>query len=460
MLLGIVGSLAWVGARTASYQELLSYPADHDYRYDLSQTEGQRIEVELEGDGFRWPPGIERWDTGFLEMRVEASLAGVVHDPCLAVEAGGKQFRQYLERRVKGLRYLNLSPLAKLSLQADTKVTLQGDRLSWPRQRATLVLYRNTITPLTRVLVVAPHPDDAEIAAFGLYSHRDSYVVTLTAGEAGEGFNIPFQENGRRRQIILGKVRAWDSIAVPIWGGLDLDRACNLGYFDGTLSWMYHHPELEATSPSMHSSDLKMFRRCPWTGPIADERPKATWRNLVSDLAYVLKSIKPQVIVLPHPLLEVHPDHRYAALAVFQAISESGLSQGELFLYTNRHVLTPMYPFGNDDGLVSLPPWFGEAWMFSRVYSYQLHPGQKSEKYFALDSMHNLRGASGTQHRSLGFLALGLAKAVDEVLGLEGVFNYFQRANRPNELFFVVPLCQTPRLAQEAEKARQAIGAS
>jgi LmbE family N-acetylglucosaminyl deacetylase len=323
-----------------------------------------------------------------------------------------------------------------------------------------LVLYLNTITPMTRILVVAPHPDDAEIAAFGLYSHRDSHVVTITSGEAGEGFNIPFQENGRRRQTILGKVRVWDSIAVPLWGGLDLGRACNLGYFDGTLSWMYDHPEQEAISPSMHSSDMKMFRLCPWAGPLQAEWPKATWRNLVSDLAYVLKSLKPQVIVLPHPLLEVHPDHRYAALAVFEAINKAGLSQGELFLYANRHVLTPMYPFGDDDGLVSLPPWFGDAWLFSRVYSYQLRPGQKSEKYFALDSMHNLRGASGKQHSALGFLAIGMAKAVDEVLGLDGVYNYFQRANRPNEVFFVVPVSQMPRLSQEAEKARHTIGAS
>ncbi|MFH1036109.1 MAG: PIG-L family deacetylase [Pseudomonadota bacterium] len=452
-LLGALALALWLGVRVSSYQKLLGFRADQDYRYDFSQTEAKRLPVQLEGDGFTWPQGAKRWDTGFLELRVQADLAGGLNDPYLTVEAGGRQFRQFLERGVKGLRYLNLSPLAHPRLQAGQRVSLKGDHLSWPRQQANLVLFRNRIGPMTRVLVVAPHPDDAEIAAFGLYSHRDSYVITLTAGEAGDGFSEPFQESRRRRQIIKGKLRVFDSITVPYWGGLGLGRACNLGYFDATLSWMYHHPDQEVTSPAMQSSDVKMFRRCIWASLLQDKKPKATWKNLVADLTYVLKSLKPHLIVLPHPLLDSHPDHRYAALAVFQAIAEAGLTKGDLLLYTNHHIFTEMYPFGDEDGLVSLPPWFKDTWLFSRVYSYQMHPGQQTEKYFALEAMHDLRGSPSGQRNSLDLLSMGLDKAMGEMLDLDDADSYFRRAVRPNELFFVVPVSQVPRLAAETEKA-------
>jgi LmbE family N-acetylglucosaminyl deacetylase len=452
-LLGIMAAGLWLSSRVSSYQELLRYRPDQDYHYDFSLTEARQIEVELGGDGFVWPHGAKRWDTGFLMLRVEASLSGALADPSLEVEAGGRKFHQFLERRAKGLRYLNISPLAHPRLKEGDKVSLKGGRLSWPRQRATLLLFRNKISPMTRVLVVSPHPDDAEIAAFGLYSHRDSYVVTLTAGEAGEGFSEPFSESRRQRQIIKGKLRVWDSISVPFWGGLDLGRACNLGYFDGTLSWMYHHPEQEVVSPSMQPSDIKMFRRCIWAGLLREKKPKATWKNLVADLAHVLKSLKPQVIVLPHPLLDAHPDHRFAALALFEAIAAAGLDQGELFLYTNHHVLTEMYPFGEDDGQVSLPPWLDDTWLFFRVFSYQLHQGQQSEKYFALEAMHDLRGSPSDQRNSMELLGLGLGKVFSELLDLEDARSYFRRAVRPNEIFFVVPVSQASRLAREAEKA-------
>ncbi len=449
---GAVALAVWLSARVTGYEKLLGYHPDEDYHYDWEQTGARQIKVELDGDGFTWPQGVKRWDTGFLRLKVESGLWGRLNDPSLEVAAAGRTFRQFLERGVKGLRYLNLSPLAHPRIRPGERVSIKGVRLSWPRQQATLVLFRNKISPLSRVLVIAPHPDDAEIAAFGLYSHRDSYVLTLTAGEAGDGFKEPFKESRRQSQIMKGKLRVWDSITVPFWGGLGLGRACNLGYFDATLSWMYHHPDQEVFSPTMQSKDIKMFRFCIWASLLQDKRPKADWRHLVADLTYVMKSLKPQIIVLPHPLMDAHPDHRYAALAVFQAIAQAGLNQGELLLYTNHHILTEMYPFGEDDGLVSLPPWFDDSWLFERVYSYQMHQGQQTAKYFALEAMHDLRGSPSGQKGSLDLMGLGLGKAVDEMLDLDDAKSYFRRAVRPNELFFVVPIGKVSQLAAEAER--------
>ena len=44
-----------------------------------------------------------------------------------------------------------------------------------------------------RVLVVAPHPDDAEIAAFGFYADTRAMVVTVTAGDASDRYQNSMQ---------------------------------------------------------------------------------------------------------------------------------------------------------------------------------------------------------------------------------------------------------------------------
>jgi hypothetical protein len=51
-----------------------------------------------------------------------------------------------------------------------------------------------------RVMVIAPHADDAELAAYGLYSQADeAWIVTLTAGEI---------EAEHFQQVGLNKVEA------------------------------------------------------------------------------------------------------------------------------------------------------------------------------------------------------------------------------------------------------------
>ena len=41
------------------------------------------------------------------------------------------------------------------------------------------------------MLVIAPHPDDAEIAAYGLYTDTAATVATLTAGDASDRYSGP-----------------------------------------------------------------------------------------------------------------------------------------------------------------------------------------------------------------------------------------------------------------------------
>ena len=464
-LLAVVGallaaSLWWAMARIDSFDQLLRYQADRDYRYDLKDTQARRVTVQLTPEGFIWPSLTAAWDTAFLRFSLQTNLAGRLVDPYLEMAWRSVKSRQYFERGAGGVRYLNLSQLAAGPPAAGDQVSLKGVNLHWQGQKATLVLFANPPVDHARILVVAPHPDDAEIAAFGLYSHRDAYVVTITAGEAGDAFPEPGKERDTdlmRLHLIKGRLRVWDSLAVPLWGGLGPDRSLNLGYFDSSLGQMYRAPLAEIASLTIPQADLSAFRQSEGWPLRHKRRGRPSWRDLVSDLRQVLRHVRPQVIVTPHPWLDEHPDHHYATLAVLQALREEGLIEGSLYLYTNHHVLSEVYPFGEAGSLVTLPPWMDGGWLFTSVYSHPLDHARQVDKYFALEAMHDLRYWYGDQTTSLDFLGAGLRRARQEMMDVKGARSYFRRAVRVNELFFVVPVSQAERLLVRPRPARRCV---
>src|SRR2546422_867970 len=63
------------------------------------------------------------------------------------------------------------------------RVILRGFHVAWPAGAARLHVCHESIRSEDRVLVIAPHPDDAELAAFGLYADTRATIVTVTAGD-------------------------------------------------------------------------------------------------------------------------------------------------------------------------------------------------------------------------------------------------------------------------------------
>ena len=83
-----------------------------------------------------------------------------------------------------------------------------------------------------RVMVIAPHADDAELAAYGLYSQADeTWIVTLTAGEIEAEHYQQMGLSSVEASRLKGRLRAWDSIAVPRWAGVPAAHCVQLGYF-------------------------------------------------------------------------------------------------------------------------------------------------------------------------------------------------------------------------------------
>ena len=114
-----------------------------------------------------------------------------------------------------------------------------------------------------RILVLAPHPDDAEIGAFGLYANREATVVTVTAGNAGSNtYAAVFGEDDVAAAYqFKGRIRAIDSVTVPWQGRIPPQRAFNLGYFDARLGEM--HARRNEVIPEMYgpNTDIGVYRR-------------------------------------------------------------------------------------------------------------------------------------------------------------------------------------------------------
>ena len=385
------------------------------------------------------------WDSAFLSIGVATTPGPPVAAsgsattppaalplPYIEISAGSYVDRQYFKAGEAGPRWLNLSHLRDAAV-AGSRITLRSEGVLLGTGTTALRLFATAPDLSQTVLVLAPHPDDAEIAAFALYATSPATVVTVTAGNAGSAtYEAVFGENQTAEQYhFKGRIRVIDSITVPWQGGVPPDRAANLGYFDARLGTMFESPE--AVVPEMYgpNTDIDQYRQYN-VSRLVDRGPReSSWRNLVADLEALLRRVSPAVIAAPHPQLDTHRDHQFTTVALVEAM-QRWRRDVTLLLYTN-HADNNRYPYGPAGTLVSLPPTTQPV-VLDRVYSLPVSAELQRNKLFALESMHDLRYTPTRQYQ----LALGDGRTVvPETTGSGPDITYLRRGPRPNELFFV-----------------------
>jgi LmbE family N-acetylglucosaminyl deacetylase len=379
--------------------------------------------------GIVWPELVEeRWDTALLGVQINADAA--VAAPYVQVAAGSVSDRQYFPPGDTGERWLNLTTLR--GAMVGTRISLGGEGVAFTASAARLRLFAAGVDLSRSLLVLAPHPDDAEIAAFGLYANRNASVVTVTAGNAGAPtYEAVFDDPGDL-YLFKGRIRVIDSITIPWQGRIPPERAFNMGYFDARLAEM--HDKRDAVIPEMYrpNVDVNVYRR-ENIGSLLPLRPRESkWSHLVDDTVTLLKKVKPSVIVAPHPQLDTHRDHQFTTVALSEALARWNRPV-TLLLYTN-HADRNRYPYGPAGTLMSLPPPPPGDVPLDRVYSHPVSPGLQRLKLFALESMHDLRFSPTRQYQ----LAREETRAMaPEKPGPEPDITYLRRGPRSNELFFV-----------------------
>lgn len=389
---------------------------------------GAVIPLHLERDGFVVPAGPSLLGrTVLLELRVRAALLGRLFDPFIELACGDVRQRQYFERGASGQRLLDLSPcFQSTATPTNARLRLAGGRLRWQRE-ATLHVFEPPVLAERNVMIVAPHPDDAEIAAFGIYATHRSWVVTITAGERGGGvpvIDVP-KEDGLQWAALL---RVSDSLSVPQLGRVTAERCVNLVYPDGALERMHREPSLAfqlACEPGLPRAQLRSMN----TQPGFRDCPPCTWNHLVAELRQLLELAQPDVIVCPHPLLDKNDDHIYSTRAVALALRASPKTAPLVLLYAVHHAGAPVHPHGPATAVSGVPPHDGASWLADSLYSHLLAPRLRVAKLLAVENMHGVR--------------TNRLPAVAQIRGwLAGLgtdpTSFLRRAPRPTEMYYVL----------------------
>ncbi len=418
-----------------------------DYRYRLS---GTRLAHNWHGDQLQLAEAQRQacGDTLLMEVRVSASMAGRWFDPRVRITAGEYNSQQYLERGVGGRRYLNLSAVAG-ALVAGRPVTLQGEHCRLVTGDSVLWSYDNSGLVDDGVLVLAPHADDAEIAAFGLYSRADSCtLVTVTAGETETEQFASWCDDDSSASRFKGEVRSLDSVAAGIWGGVGQEQCINLGYGCLQLQAMCEQPDQGLASPWSGLDDSRSFRRFNRFELPSDVDGRTSWNKLVADLAAILRAQKPRVLVSPHPLLDTHSDHRYASLALWQAWQATDLPAPRWLLYANHLDASQDFPFGPAHSSAGLPPALVDEIPVQGLYNVELDGDTRRRKALALDLMHDLKRPLRWKkwwRKRLQKLLLG------RPLSPYGEDDFFRKGIRRCELFIVADHAQMAELLERLD---------
>jgi LmbE family N-acetylglucosaminyl deacetylase len=417
--------LAWI-AHEAWYADHLFYRPSDDYHYDFP-VHAARQAVNLADGVIRLSEPLTAGETLVLEVQLKSAWLGRWLDPYVAVGDD----RQDFERGVKGRRFLNLSGQAAALAQG--ALTLRG-RYCAVAATGTLWVMANPDYSRQRVMVLAPHADDAELAAFGLYSRcEDVSIVTLTQGEieAEDYQRLGLDQAAAAR--LKGRLRSWDSLTIPLWGGVPAERCVQLGYYCLQLPAMAQEPGKSFGSRESQEADVRSVRRHnPLVLP-ADSDGRPTWRNLVADLTALLEHYRPEVVVTPHPELDPHSDHVASTQALREAIALSSWKPATLLLYANHLHDNDRWPMGPAGAGIALPPAI-EPLPADQLWSPQLSADVQLDKAMALAMEHDLQGGQAFKRQLRRWIQQGLAGRRWPDTGSN---EFFRKAVRRHELFWV-----------------------
>lgn len=419
LLLGWVGHEAW-------FADHLFYAPGDDYQYAFAAGTPV-VPARIEAGRLILDGVVGDADSLFLQVQVKASWLGRWFDPYVLVGAD----RQDFERGVQGQRYLNLSGQGELLAAGQLPIRGRFCRLE---PEALLHALSNPDYAEQRLMIIAPHADDAELAAFGLYSRaRDVSIVTLTQGEIeAESYQMLGLDQSSAARL-KGRLRSWDSQAVPLWGGVPQSQCLQLGYYCLQLPAMAAQPQQAFASRESCEGDIRSVRGGNAIRLPGDADGVPSWRNLVADLAASLEHFQPEVVVTPHPQLDPHSDHVASTQALLEAIELSSWKPETLLLYANHLHDNDRWPMGPAGFGIALPPAI-EALPADGLWSPGLDAVQQLDKAMALAMQHDLQGALPLKRRIRRLIQRLL---VGRRWPATGEDEFFRKAVRRHELFWV-----------------------
>lgn len=375
--------------------------------------------------------------TGNVLLEIQYHATG--REPCVEMRARhGEPVRQFFGEKGSGRRYLNLSGLST----GDEALQLQpfGCRID---SQVTLLQFSSLPMHDGPLLIVAPHADDAELAAYGLYRKyaEQTWIVTVSPGERLQsmkrqyvpGLDATSAEAMKRK----GLIRAWNSATTPLLAGVQPERLIMLGYFDAALRQMMDDPSAPVATSLDTAASPACFRKFNKYALPSDGSALNRGEDLISDLVTLIRHIRPAAIITPHPELDPHAEHLAATQAVACALSRIDESPPQILLYANHFSGVKRFPYGPEHAAATLPPaQLNESILGPwSVHSECLSLAVQQEKIVALDTMHDLRRLLRPEVRLKQLWVNFRRKWPYRYYGANA---YFQTAIKAHEVFAVV----------------------
>ena len=233
----ILGVMCFLMSVMRMHIKRFAYDVTRDYRYDWLP---RHFVARLEGGVIKLPQEVDINDTVLAAVSVETSWLGKWLLPYIEIETRKGIWRHYIEYGGRGVRYLNFSDM----FDAESReIFLRGRRISLENQEVRLTVYPRMSLDDKKILVLAPHADDAELAAYGLYEKyaENAMVVTVTASEAGRFhyenlFSKRCPTETKEQYLEKGRMRVWNSLTVPLLAGISSENILQLGFFNLAIS--------------------------------------------------------------------------------------------------------------------------------------------------------------------------------------------------------------------------------
>lgn len=216
-------------------------------------------------------------------------------------------------------------------------------------------------TAATRVLVVAPHPDD-EVLASGGYLARAAAAgapLRVIVATSGDGFRRAAMayfhtlNPSPRDYIRLGYAREAESRASLAALGIPAGRASFLGFPDGGMRtiWQGRYSAARPYRSRYTRADHVPYRDAYRPGAPYDAAA------LQGEIGEVIRRFRPTVVLLPDPN-DFNPDHRAVGAMTMMALAraaELGPGGPRLYFYLVHHGKWPT-PAGDHPGAYLVPP--------------------------------------------------------------------------------------------------------
>lgn len=360
-----------------SKHKIYKYNQKQDYIYDFKNPKVFELDdINLEE--------YKRDETLILKLKLKSNFLSKIFLPYLEISNINKKEKTFFEYGLNGMRYIDISSFA-----GNSSIKIDSKMCKITSKKVEIFSYDNLNIKEKKVLIIAPHPDDAEISSFGLYSSaKESFIVTVTAGEGSCKF-CDFDCDKELKAKIKGNLRIFDALTTGLLGKVKYENSLVLGYFNETIKIMYENKNKLVSSKTAGISDINYFRRVNHSNIVTNSKPKSNWDSLLNDFECIINSIKPDLIVTLHPQIDSNIDHKYITLAIIEAMEKLNCEEIKLLTLTNHLTQNEFYPYGNMFSTTALAPRFKTSFIFDSIYSHKLSREQQIYKYYALESMHD-----------------------------------------------------------------------